>query len=85
MDEWYSKNELLKHYDEQVIRERERFIKEIEEKCKNKGINKTAKPTGHRSFEREFRNHEKSEREIIGNRNEILGACKKNATLFSIR
>ena len=61
-------NELLRHYDEQVIRERENSIKEVEEKGKNKGINRTA----HSSFEIEIRNHEKSERENMENRNEIL-------------
>ena len=48
-------NELLRHYDEQVIREREKFIREIEKK--NKGINRTAKPTARSSFEREIRNY----------------------------
>ena len=50
-------NELLKHYDEHVIRERETFIKELEEQSKTKRINKAARPTAHSSFEREFRNN----------------------------
>ena len=44
----------------------------VANRWKNKGINKTAKPTAHSAFERELRNHEKSERENMGNRNEIL-------------
>ena len=69
-------NELLRHYDEQVIREREKFIREIENK--NKSINRTAKPTAHSSFEKEFRNHEKSNREKMGNINEILNKQSVN-------
>ena len=56
-------NELLKHYDEQVIREREKFIREIEGKCKNKDLNKTARPAAHSSFEKECRNQGKSGKE----------------------
>ena len=44
-------NELLENYDEQVIREREKFMKEIEEKGKTKRINRTAEPTVHRNFD----------------------------------
>ena len=62
-------NELLRHYDKQVIREREKFIREIENK--NKGINRTEKPTAHSSFQKELRNHEKSEKENMEERNEI--------------
>ena len=45
---------------------------EIEEKCKNKRINKAAKPSAHSSLEKEFRNYEKSESENFGNRNEVI-------------
>ena len=38
-------NELFKHHDEQVIRERKKCIKELEEKSKIKRINKAARPT----------------------------------------
>ena len=55
-------NELLRHYDEQVIREREKFIREIEGKCKNKNLNKIARPAAHSSFEREVETQEKSEK-----------------------
>ena len=54
-------NELLKHYDEQVIREREESIREIENK--NRGVNRTAKPTAHSSLQKECRNQGKSEKE----------------------
>ena len=47
-------SELLKHYDERVIREREKFIQEIENKKKE--VNTTAKPTAHNSFQKECRN-----------------------------
>ena len=69
-------NELLRHYDEQVIREREEFIREIENK--NKGINRTAKPTAHSSFQKECRNQGKSEKEIMERRNEILNKQSVN-------
>ena len=65
-------NELIRHYDEQVIEEQEKFIKEVEEKCKNKRINNTAKTSAHSSFEREFRNNKNSQSENFGNRNKIL-------------
>ena len=57
--------ELIKHYDEQVAREREKFIKELEEKYKNTKLNKTVKPSAHSPFEIRFRIHEKSESENI--------------------
>ena len=69
-------NELLRHYDERVIREREKFIREIEKK--NKGINRTTKPTAHSSFQKDIRNHEKSEKENIEKRNEILNKQQIN-------
>ena len=69
-------NELLRHYDEQVIREREKFIREIENK--NKGMNRTAKPTAHSSFQKECRNQRKSEKKNMGKRNEILNKQSVN-------
>ena len=69
-------SELLRHYDEQVIREREKFIREIENK--NKGINRTAKPTAHSSFQKECRNQGKLEKEKMERRNEILNKQSVN-------
>ena len=65
-------DKMIKHYDKQVARGREIFIKELEEKYKNRKINKTVKPSAYSSFEREIRNLDKLESENIENRNEIL-------------
>ena len=35
-------DEFIKHYDKQVAWERKEFIKELEEKYKNRKLNKTA-------------------------------------------
>ena len=66
-----------KHYNEQVARDREKCIKELEEKYKNKKINKTVKPSAYSSFYGEFRNREKSEWENIGDRNGVVNRSKK--------
>ena len=76
-------NELLKHYDEQVIREREKVIREIKGKCKNKDLNKTARPAAYSLFEKECRNQGKSEKENMERRNEILN--KQSANLRNRR
>ena len=65
-------SELLRHYDEKVIRERGKFIREIEGKCKNENLNKTARPAAHSSFETEFETQEKSERGKIENKNKTV-------------
>ena len=65
-------NELIRHYDVEVAREREKLMKKLEEKFKNTKINKTIKPSAHTSFEKEFGNYEKSQSENLGNRNEGL-------------
>ena len=63
-------NELLKHYDKHVIREREKFIKELEGKSRTKRRNEKARPTAHSSFQKEFGNDEKSKRENMEEREE---------------
>ena len=53
-------SEHLKHYDEQVIRERERFIREMERKGIHRDLNKITRPAAHSSWEKEQRTKEKS-------------------------
>ena len=71
-------NELLRHCDEQVIREREKFIRELENK--NKGANRTAKPTAHSSFQKE--NMERRDK-IVNKQSTKLRNIRKNVHLNS--
>ena len=71
-------NELLRHYDEQVIREREKFIRELENK--NKVESRTAKPTAHSSFQKE--NMERRDK-IVNKQSTKLRNRRKNVHLNS--
>ena len=74
-------DELIKHYDKQVARESGKFIKELDEKYKNRKLNKTFKPSTHRSFGRVFRKHQKSESEKIGNKDNVVN---RQAVQFNV-
>ena len=64
-------SELLKHYDEQVTREREKFIREMERKCRYEDLNKTTRPAAHSSWEKEPETKEKSENRKAANKQTI--------------
>ena len=64
-------SELLKHYDEQVIREREKFIREMERKGRHQDLNKITRPAAHCSWEKEQGTKEKSENRKTANKQTI--------------